>query len=448
MTDPANNGNGSISASKRSELLERILSSTELRRAARLRDFLNYVGQRALEDEHVQISECEIGVRVFGRPENYDTSIDNIVRVNASELRKRIASYYENEGVHEAILLEIPRRNYTPQFHRRPAGTAPNHSRQPKQPVEETPSAVPETVSVPAPVGPLGTLALAALVLALAGGCIHFWLENRDLQRQIYAWRTQPALSSFWSGILESPRQTDLVVADTSVSMIEDILKTRISLSDYLNRNYEQQIQESNLGDDLRDSLRVIASRRNVSLGDVRVAQKILAFDPLSRLNHLQFARDYRISSIKSDNVILIGSSRSNPWSMLFEDRMNFIVDYDPGLNEMLVRNRHPQPGERATYISPVDPNGTAGYSVVDYVPNHDRTAEVLIFAGTTSEATEAAADFLTSESALEGFGERLGVRRLPYFEVLLKTTKLAGTPLSAEVIAYRALSDPPLRAQ
>ena len=33
----------------------------------------------------------------------------------------------------------------------------------------------------------------------------------------------------------------------------------------------------------------------------------------------------------------------------------------------------------------------------------------------------------------------------LSYFEVLLKTTKLVGTPLSAEVITYRKLADRPL---
>ena len=69
----------------------------------------------------------------------------------------------------------------------------------------------------------------------------------------------------------------------------------------------------------LKADLQVIASRSNGSLGDFRVAQKILRFDPLSTRLHLQFARDYRPSALKNDNVILIGSSRSNPWVSLFE---------------------------------------------------------------------------------------------------------------------------------
>lgn len=102
-----------------SDLLERVASSVELKRAARLREFLRYVGQRWLEEDNVQISEQEIGVQVFGRPVNYDTSIDNIVRVNASELRKRITTYFSSEGAEEPILIEIPRGSYTPHFHLR-----------------------------------------------------------------------------------------------------------------------------------------------------------------------------------------------------------------------------------------------------------------------------------------------------------------------------------------
>jgi hypothetical protein len=89
----------------------------------------------------------------------------------------------------------------------------------------------------------------------------------------------------------------------------------------------------------------------------------------------------------------------------------------------------------------------STGLSVIDYLPNNDHSADVLIVAGTSAEATEAAGDFLTSEESLHRFQNKLQVRTLPYFEVLLKTTKVAGTPLAAEVIAYRTLPDAPVIA-
>src|SRR5579862_5305306 len=76
-------------------LLERIVASPQLRRAARMREFLLYVGRRSLKEGSDQIPEQEIGSEVFGRPASYDTNADNIVRVNATDLRKRVEAYFE-----------------------------------------------------------------------------------------------------------------------------------------------------------------------------------------------------------------------------------------------------------------------------------------------------------------------------------------------------------------
>ncbi|HUA99945.1 MAG TPA: hypothetical protein VMA34_16550 [Terracidiphilus sp.] len=422
------------------ELLERICASNELRRAARLREFLRYVGHRSLDGEHAIISEHEIGVHVFGRQKNYDTSADNIVRVNASELRKRIAAYYASEGAKETILIDIPRGSYTPVFTLR--HLEPEVQAEPPEPasVLELHGAGPESPArTPSPFWKWARrYASFALIVVLALATAYYFHQARVLRDRFYGWKSEPALGPFWSGILDSPRQTDVVVADTSVALVEDVLKQRITLNDYLNHGYIQQIQSSDLSPDLKTDLEVIASRSNGSLGDFRVAQKILAFDPDSGRTHLQFAREYRPRAVQADNVILIGSSRSNPWCKLFENRLNFTLDYNPELNEMLVENRHPLLGESPTYGAPVDPSSSTGFSIIDYIPNDDRSADVLIVAGTTSEATEAAGDFLTSEDSLQRFEDRLRIHTLPYFELLLKTTKLVGTPLDAEVIAYR----------
>ena len=78
------------------------------------------------------------------------------------------------------------------------------------------------------------------------------------------------------------------------------------------------------------------------------------------------------------------------------------------------------------------------GYSVIAYLPNPGGTGNAIILAGTDSDATDAAAEFLTSEADLEKFQNTLHVKTLPYFEVLLKTSRLSGTSLSSELLAYR----------
>jgi hypothetical protein len=173
------------------------------------------------------------------------------------------------------------------------------------------------------------------------------------------------------------------------------------------------------------------------SIGDFRVAQRIGALDPLGSNIHLYAARDFEPSRVKQDNVILIGGRKSNPWVDLFADRLNFSVEYDPKSFVNFVRNRAPVAGEQAVYNSPPAPGPNSGYSVVAYLPN-DAGGKVLIVAGTGSEATEGAGEFLTSEDQLAAFQRLLHVSTLPYFEVLLKTTHLNGTPMNATIVAYR----------
>jgi hypothetical protein len=117
---------------------------------------------------------------------------------------------------------------------------------------------------------------------------------------------------------------------------------------------------------------------------------------------------------------------------------MNFTVDYDSTHSQALVTNHHPRPGELPIYTVSMSRNALIGYSVLAFIPNHSRTSNVIIIAGTDSDATAAAADFITSEQQLAKLCSDFQVSRLPYFELLLKTSRLSGASLGSEVVAYR----------
>jgi len=426
-------------------LLERVVASPQLRRAARMREFLIYVGRRSLKEGCDQIPEQEIGSEVFGRPTSYDTNVDNIVRVNATDLRKRVEAYFEAEGAHETLILDIPRGSYKPVFHHRVV--APKILEPGIEPLITSPLSVAETPAIAQPVS-LPTarrntdrrlLAFAGVIVAILGVvCGVLWFQNRAMRTSLYAWQRTPSVKSLWSGILDARPNTDVILADTSFALIEDITKKPISLNDYLSRNYTSQLRSQDLSEDRRNDLGLIVQRNYGSLGDFRVSQRITALDPLGTRIHLYYARDYAPALIKHDNVILIGSRKSNPWVDLFEGDLNFNVEYDPDRLVSFVRNRVPAAGEQEIYASPPAPDPNSGYSVVAYLPNPDRGGKVLIIAGTGSESTEGAGEFITSEDQLTRFQTLLHVTTLPYFEVLLKTTHLDGTPIDAKIVAYR----------
>ena len=112
----ATGGTDARSGDDRRLLVQRIAASRVFGKSARLRHLLLYLCNRVLEGHLGPIHEQEVGHSVFGRPADYDTGADNIVRVHASLLRKRLAEYFSKEGALEPIVIEIPKGNYAPVF--------------------------------------------------------------------------------------------------------------------------------------------------------------------------------------------------------------------------------------------------------------------------------------------------------------------------------------------
>ena len=73
------------------------------------------------------LKEYQIATEVLGRPVGFDPQSDSTVRVQAGRLRVKLAEYYANEGVDDAIIVEIPKGSYALTFHLRPtkAGAQP-----------------------------------------------------------------------------------------------------------------------------------------------------------------------------------------------------------------------------------------------------------------------------------------------------------------------------------
>jgi hypothetical protein len=426
------------SIDERRALVERVAASEQFRRSTRLRDFLLYVGRQSLLEGCPEINEQEIGTRVFGRPPSYDRSQDNIVRVNATELRKRIELYFTTEGADESLILEIPRGGYRPIFRRR----------LPKVEDPPAPSLAPLLQAVsrqhdspsPARTAPRrGTqILLATLSLVLAIACVILFQQNQTMRKSLYIWEGKPAVEAFWVPFLSSHQQTDIVLADASIPLIEDLIGHPVSLADYLSRNYLREVQTSDLSPDRRFDVDRISQPNLVAFGDYRAGQQILALTPISSSLHLTFSRYYTADSFKRNNVILIGGQRANPWIGLFHDQMNFSLGFDAAHPHGFVTNRNPKKGEQTIYAAPADPDTLVGYSIIAFLPNPSRTGAAILLAGTDSDATNAAAEFLTSEEHMEKLKSTFGVQSFPYFETLLKTSRLNGTSLNAELIAYK----------
>ena len=406
-------------------LVQRVVKSQTFAGSQALRAFLLYVVEQSLSGTPENIKEQRIGSEALGRRPDYDPMVDNIVRVQAHELRHRLEKYFSTEGAGEPVVVSIPKGSYVPEFKVRMPSAAAGQ--------QGTSSRQKAPLSAWGPWVVAGALALAlAVVIARGRG------PSTPLAQP------QPAaIRDFWGQSFRKSGQELLVVtADSSFALWQDVTGRDLNLADYLNRRYLQM-------DPADPKLREIAARRYTSPADLNLA---LRFVEISRgfggrLN-LQYARNISIRDLRETNAILIGSRRSNPWVELFEGRMNFVLTRDPQSGAPVFQNKSPQAGEPATFGMPSmfdvevsEQRQVDAYALVAMVPNPSDSGFVVIVEGLTMEGTEAAGETVVNPqwlgALLSHIGHKTGSPVQP-FEALLKLTSVPGGYVNSRVIAFR----------
>ncbi len=71
--------------------LKEVLSSRAFAGSKRAQDFLHLIVEHALAGEFDSLRERMIGVEMFNRPVDYDTANDSVVRVKATEVRRKFS---------------------------------------------------------------------------------------------------------------------------------------------------------------------------------------------------------------------------------------------------------------------------------------------------------------------------------------------------------------------
>ncbi len=107
------------------EQAERVIGDPLFRHSKRYSNLLRYIVNRTLEGRHDELKERIIGIEVFGRAPDYDTSLDPTVRVAANEVRKRLVLYYAEAGHKREIRIDVPVRSYVADFHLAPSQHVP-----------------------------------------------------------------------------------------------------------------------------------------------------------------------------------------------------------------------------------------------------------------------------------------------------------------------------------
>jgi hypothetical protein len=418
-------------------LVLRIAASRQFTKAPQLHDILVYICQRALADPAASIKEYEIGCNVLGRKTDFNPNEDNIVRVQISHLRKRLDEYFATDGKDEPLRITVPKGAYVPHFEQKPEVLLAPDSPPPAR-------SDPPTAAV-APRWPVPWVAILSISTCLLTAACLYLLLRPPAARSGQAIVSQPPRQDpFWSRFFGGGQPTGIVVADSCLVILQDVLHTDLSLADYLNRQYPEKLLNTVPDRELRSALQLIASRQYTSLADLNVASRLaeLSGDFSPSRAPIRFSRHLNIRDFKTESFVLIGSRRAVPWVQLFEAQLNYSFEEDPATHRFHLRNKRPKPGEPATYIPTENGGGSETYADIALLPNLGNSGSVLILSGITMEGSEAAGELVAGKGFSGQLARMLGPQavRDRYFEILLKTRAVAGAARSSEIVAYRLI--------
>ena len=421
-----------------------ILQSPVFKASPRSQHLLKYVVEKALDGDFDALKERLIGTELFGRPAGYDTGEDAIVRVAASDVRKRLLQFYGTGGPHGPMRIDLPPGSYIPAF-----GVIDGAVAEPvKPPLTHADPSLPAALKWQLVTGPQWTPARKALYLVAAAAVLL-------LLALVLARTAAPASpkSLPWSVLFsKNSPQTNIILSDTNLSALQFLLEYRLPLSDYANRQYLPNLDRP-LSPDMQrvahgfsgiDYTAATAAIDAVTV--LRVAQ--IAGVYASRIK-VRPARSLQLRDFESDeNFILLGSPSSNPWGTLFAEQLDFAFDYDRELKTEFLRNNHPRSGELARYV-PTAAGGATGrtFGMIAFTRNSNHAGHVLMVAGTTAESTEAGVKLVADLAAFSSVLRRYGITDAGpprHFEILLGVEAMAGAPARSEILAVHALSDPP----
>lgn len=406
--------NAKLLGDARWALVERIAASQHLKSSARLREFLFYISECAIREAPEDATEQQIGVRIFHRAPGYNSSEDSIVRTHARLLRQKLTAYFAEEGLHEKLIVEIPKGHYLPVFQPREQASQASHA--------ELVPVAPEDSAAVAEVAPphvrkrrLTYTLLLVAILVVAAGAAWFW---HPVSRQAAA---ESAVDKFWQPFFSND-DPPLVVFSNALFVGNSTDGLR-----YAPQQLEPATQGAGNFVDTYTGIGELASVYTLTrLFDAHHAQFILKRSLLMTWDEAQVK-----------NLIFIGSTAENPSLRVLQSTKDFTMMATP--DSAGVVNHHPKPGEPAIYSRPEHPL-KIDYAILALRPGVQPGTQMLEFSGLTTFGTQAAVEFVchpdTAAELMRKITDSSG--RIHPFEAVLETNIGGGVPLETHLVTIR----------
>lgn len=346
--------------------LERLLADPLFRHSKRYTPFIRHVVELASAGGSEPLNERALGVAIFGRSPNYDTEADPIVRVTASEIRKRLTQYYADPKHSDEIRFHMQKGSYLLEF--LPAGTPELGAV-----VESVPEAKPTS-----------WLHAHYIHISLAAACL-------AIGALLWIVRSQPSsLELFWAPVTNGPGTVLVSYAQLSAENIHlegSAADSRVTWTDPLTTTAVP------IGLSWGRLVGTLAFQRDISSA-CRISEFLG-----SRQKHVvvKGAHAITMSNLRDTPAVILGGF-NNEWTARLLPQTRFSFDGTGTIR--FIRDRQHPDGTQWNF----DAKAPRAKDLILITRVSDSpTGRAAVFAGGFSNwGTEAAVEFLTDPSHLE----------------------------------------------
>ena len=370
--------------------LDCLLNSVQFSGTRRCCEFLEFVVNHALAGDYESLTERTLGAELFGRPIDYETGNDAIVRVRANDVRRRLAQYYSEQHLNSQVIIGLPTGTYVPEFHSlssevKAAPTDPSFAGQILTgDVRVSPPKLVEPSQGDARRRPWKQIVIgAALLFAVSGGLARYLHNSNPPER---------ALRQFWQPVIQE--HSPVIVCFGNAD------------SFWPSATMKKQIDQSGGQSFTVDPGEVkVTKDDSVTIGNLRAAVSILnQLSSYGVTNELRWPQEVQSAELERSTVIYIGAF-NNPWSMSLDRdlRFSFKEIHTPAQSTWWIQDRK-SPGQKWSITKVYPEQMGDDYAIITRIIDHEGKRVVISVGGLSQFGTQAAGEFLTNEEALSAF--------------------------------------------
>jgi hypothetical protein len=379
--------------------LAQILASPEFRSSQRCQEFLRFVVEQSLAGHAGVLKERTIGVEAFGRAADYETNLDGVVRIKASEVRKRLSLYYAGSGKTAKVVIEMPVGSYVPNFTARESSANGSVADGPASVAAISGNQVAQAGAFEHRARKLriGSALLAAAIIAAISLSVYWW----------HSQHTSSALNEFWEPMLRGSGPVLIAAAYVPV--------------------YAHDAQVP--GD--RGELTPMPDQY-VGGGDLVAAARVAGMlGRMGQPSEVRVGNAISFQDLRSSPTVLIGYS-STQWKDVTQDFRFYVDDNDRGM----IRDNG-KPTEWYPHNVTRDFHTDEDYAVISRAFLPQTRSMLVLISGCTQYGTEGAADLITNPELLAA-----ALREAPAgwqrknLQLVLRMQVIANAPASPKVVA------------